>query len=135
MKAMAAIKHIRTTKTPTTEPTISPVLVLASLVADVLTKMYKNYFYKIQDIDARYDTSFLSIPANISFTSIVRVGILSKKSKLMMLSFYFEKWNFWNLKILNCLGHIFPYLGKKWKISKKVYFIILRASFDFIDIF
>ena len=127
---MAAIKHIRTTKTPTTEPTISPVLVLASLVADVLTKIYKNYFYKIQDIDARYDTSFLSIPANISFTSIVRVGILSKKSKLMMLSFYFEK--FLKSKDPELSWAHFPL---KKKDFKKIYFIILRASFHFNDIF
>ena len=54
---MAATKHTRATKTPTTEPTISPVLVRASLVDDVLTKMYNNYFYIFQDIDTKYDTS------------------------------------------------------------------------------
>ena len=130
---MAAIKHIRTTKAPTTEPTISPVLVLASLADDILTKMCKNYFYKIQDIDARCDTSFLLFPANISFTSIVRVGILSKKSKLMMLSFYFEK--FLKSKDPELSWAHFPLPREKKKDFKKIYFIILRASFHFIDIF
>ena len=65
---MAATKHTRTNKMPTTEPTISPVLLLASLVDDVLTKICKNYFYIFQDIDIKFHTNFLLLATKISLT-------------------------------------------------------------------